>query len=84
MRPNEIFEVGEEGRKTGYKFNLVARRLFRTPFFKEQIERKQGNADADRRVGDIEGRPVMAAPVHIEEVDHFAHPHPIDQVADCA
>src|SRR5437773_5394549 len=50
----------------------------------EKAEREQHHTDGDRRVGDIEGRPVPGAPVHVHEVHHGAEARAVDQVADGA
>ncbi len=38
----------------------------------ERVQHQQHGADRDRGVGDVEGREVRAAPVHVDEVDHVA------------
>src|SRR5262249_46506216 len=42
---------------------------------------EQRHAHADRRVGHVEGGPVVVAPVEVEEVHHGAEPSTVDQVA---
>ena len=45
-------------------------------------EREQENADGDRRIGDVEHRPVPAPVADLDEVHYFAGAHPVDEVAD--
>lgn len=49
---------------------------------KEQVPAENGHADSDRRIGDIEGRPMVVIPVGVEEIDDFAEAQTIDEVAD--
>ena len=48
------------------------------------IEYQQHGADADRGVGDIEGRPVETGGVPLNEVDHGAEAQAVDDVAESA
>src|SRR5437764_1135455 len=50
----------------------------------EAFDDEERGADGDRRVGDIERRPVPRAGVKVEEVDHLAITQAIDQVAKSA
>ena len=45
---------------------------------------RQHRADGDGRVGDVEGRERVRAPVHVDEIDHVAVPQPVDHVAERA
>src|SRR6185503_8762421 len=47
----------------------------------DETEREQDHADGDGGVGDVEGGPVPAVPVHVHEVHHRAEARPVDQVA---
>src|SRR5690606_7073242 len=44
---------------------------------------EQDRADADRAVGDVEGRPVPAAQMEVEKIDDVAVDQAVDDVADC-
>src|SRR5258706_1904548 len=57
-------------------------RLLFTP--DEPFEDQDHGADRDRRVGDVERRPVPAERVEIEEIDHLAETQAVDDVADRA
>ena len=51
----------------------------------EQAE--QGDADRagdDRRIGDVERRPVVVAPMPLDEIDHVAVQQAVDDVAERA
>ena len=50
----------------------------------EHVEEEQADADADRRVGDVERRPVVAGDGEVEEVDDVAEADAVEQVADGA
>jgi len=45
---------------------------------------RDGDADGYETVGDIECRPVIVAPVDIEEIDNFTVEDPVDEIADGA
>ena len=49
-----------------------------------ETEGEERDADRDRGVGHVEGRPVPAAQVDVHEVDDRAEAHAIDQVSDRA
>src|SRR5688572_5667279 len=56
-----------------------------SPFiFPESIQYQEHRADGDRRVGDVERRPVPAGGVEVEEVDHLAEAQAVDHVAERA
>ena len=44
----------------------------------------QADTDGDEAIGDVKRRPVIGTPETIEEVDHFAINHPIDEIANGA
>src|SRR5580658_1209490 len=48
------------------------------------IEQQQPGADANGRIGDIEGWKIVPVPVDIDEVDYMTQPQPVDHVADRA
>src|SRR3546814_17880823 len=51
----------------------------------EQPEQHDPHRPAhDGRIGDVERRPVVVAPVPLDEVDHVAGDHAVDDVADRA
>ena len=43
-------------------------------FLKGKMDNQENNPHADRRVGDIEGRPMVGVHIDIEKVDHLAIP----------
>ena len=46
---------------------------------------KQGyRADGDRHIGEVERRPVIAAPVDVDEVDDIRQAHSIDEITQRA
>src|SRR5439155_16442129 len=47
-----------------------------------EVDDQKTDADADRSVRDIKGRPVIGINVEIQEVDHLSEAYPIQQVAD--
>ena len=47
----------------------------------QQVEDDDGDADRDRRVGDVERPEVPVAPVHVHEVHDVALAQAIDEVA---
>src|SRR3546814_9630417 len=55
-------------------------RLF--PILKQAVDQDQNDPDGNRRVRDIEGRPVITREVKVEEVEDRAEAHPVDDVAD--
>lgn len=57
---------------------------FRAAAFEEGLQEHEADAHGDRRVGDVEGGPVVAAPVDVEEVDHVAEAQAVDDVTDGA
>ena len=57
---------------------------FFPPLVEQHVDGKEEDADADGRIGHVEGRPVVLVPVEIEEVDHLAQPDPVDKIAECA
>src|SRR5438876_6325130 len=61
-----------------------ARSSARAAWLAQQPQREQCDADGDRRIGDVEGRPVPGTPVHVHEVHHGAEARAVDQVADGA
>ena len=50
----------------------------------QAVDEHHGDADGYRRVGDIEGGPVIAAGVQVDEVGDGAETQPIDDVAQRA
>lgn len=42
---------------------------------------RQPDTDGDEAIGDVKRRPVISTPETVEEVDHFAIDHPIDEIA---
>ena len=42
--------------------------------FKGKMYDQKDDAHADRRIGDIEGRPMVRIHIDIEKIDHFAIP----------
>src|SRR3954466_12058647 len=60
-------------------------RSFRSLFTRqESLEDQQHCADGDRRVGDVERRPVLAESVQVDEIDHVPEAQAVDHVADRA
>ena len=49
--------------------------------FEVGLQEHQGDAHGDRRVGDVEGGPVVGAPVDVQEVDHVTEAQAVDDVA---
>src|SRR6185437_8247258 len=56
----------------------------RFPPGKQAVNHHQPDADADCRIGEIEGRPMPPGNVEIEEIDDRATPQPVDDIADGA
>src|SRR2546422_639445 len=50
----------------------------------EDVQSEQRHAHADGRVRQVEGGPVIATPVEVEEIRDRAEPPPIDEIADGA
>ena len=48
----------------------------------EAVPDQQHRATGDGRVGDVEGRPVLAIGMKIEEIDHRAEQDAVDHVAE--
>src|SRR3990170_3602405 len=51
---------------------------------RQHAQREERHAHADGRIGDVEGGPVPAAPVEVEEVHHGPEARAVDQVASRA
>jgi len=60
------------------RFDRVIGRGFRRDLVPDQ----QDGADRDRRVGDVEGGPVIAGDVPLDEIDHRAEANAVDDVAE--
>jgi len=52
------------------------------PIEQEILKNKEGDANGDRGIGDIKGRPMMTADIEIEEIDHKTEADPINEIAD--
>jgi hypothetical protein len=48
------------------------------------LEHEQNGADGDRRIGDVEGRPVETGGMPLNEIDDRAEAHAVDDVAQRA
>src|SRR5205807_2827400 len=48
----------------------------------EEVQNQEAHADGDRRIGHVEGGPVMAQEREVEEVYDFAGADAVDEVAD--
>jgi len=46
----------------------------------QQPQRQQDDTDADRRVRDVEGRPIVPRGVKLHEIDHVSEREPVPQV----
>ena len=55
-----------------------------TPDPAQFVQHEQGGAGADGHVRDVEGGPVPAGRMEIEEIDDVAIHHAVDDIADCA
>src|SRR6185312_4453728 len=51
---------------------------------KQAVYNHKPDADANRRIRQVEGEPVPVAEVEIEEIHHRAAPQPVDDIADGA
>src|SRR5262245_31748124 len=77
MRPRRSRRSGSgalrrRGARRGHR--LLAR-------FAQAVEQEQRDADGDRGVGDVEGRPLeVVLDVEVDEVDHVTEAHAIDHV----
>ncbi|CAM2158642.1 hypothetical protein PT2222_40414 [Paraburkholderia tropica] len=60
------------------------RALARAAHAPQFVEHQQGRADADRAVRDVERRPVRAAQMEVQEVDHVAVHQAVEHVAERA
>ena len=49
---------------------------------KSEMDDQEDDPHADRRVGDIEGRPMVGVHIDVEKIDHLAIPLAIDQIPD--
>jgi len=49
---------------------------------KEDLQNDQPHADTDRRICDIESRPVEGEKIEVEEIDHLPKPKAVDQVSN--
>src|SRR5690606_39557554 len=69
---------------SGCGFRLPARGGSGVPGGPETIEQQQADAHDNGTVGQVEGRPVPAEGVQVDEVEHGAEAEPVDDVADGA
>src|SRR5258708_2819 len=67
--------MSDRGREAGF--------LLPSPFQKK-VERRQADADADARVGDVEGRPVMLSDEKVDEIHDVSETQAIDEIPERA
>ncbi len=48
----------------------------------EHVQEHEPGADADGRIGDVEGPEVPRAPVNVYEIDHVADKGAVEEVSD--
>ena len=53
-------------------------------FAKQDVGHEQDGSDDNRAVSDIERRPVIAADVEVEEVDHMSGDHAVPEITESA
>ena len=49
-----------------------------------QAVKRDGDANGDKAVGDVERRPVIVAPIDIKKIDDFTVKNTVYEIANCA